>query len=105
MTTIGSGRLVALPVGLCGMTPVIASDGAAVLEQLSAHGISLVLTDDGMPSCNGLELMTRIHAPDATIPVTIVSGEERSPSSKKPKGAAYSAGSKNRSILAGRRWS
>lgn len=68
------------------MTPVIASDGAAVLEQLSAHGISLVLTDDGMPSCNGLELMTRIHAPDATIPVSIVSGEEPKPLVEEAKG-------------------
>jgi DNA-binding NtrC family response regulator len=86
VTTIGSGRVVALLVGLCGMTPVTASDGAAVLEQFSAHGISLVLTDDGMPSCNGLELMKRIHAPDARIPVSIVSGEEPKPLVEEAKG-------------------
>jgi two-component system C4-dicarboxylate transport response regulator DctD len=86
MTTIGSDRLVALLAGLCGMAPVTASDGAAVLEQLSAHKTSLVLTDDGMPSCNGVELMTRIHAPDTTIPVSIVSGKEPKPLVEEAKG-------------------
>ena len=71
--------LVALLIGLWGMTPVTASDGMAALEQLSAHRISLVLTDYRMPSCNGLDLMSRIHAADATIPVIIVSGEEPKP--------------------------
>jgi DNA-binding NtrC family response regulator len=71
--------LVALLVGLWGMTPVTASDGVTALDKLSAHRISLVLTDYGMPSCNGLELASRIHATDPTIPVIIVSGEEPKP--------------------------
>ena len=71
--------LVALLVNLWGMTPVTASDGVAALDTLSAHRISLVLTDYRMPSCDGLELAARIQANDGTIPVIIVSGEEPEP--------------------------
>jgi DNA-binding NtrC family response regulator len=68
--------LVAQLVTLWGMAPVTASDGMVALQELSAHRISLVLTDYRMPVFNGLELAARIHADDSTIPVIILSGEE-----------------------------
>ena len=49
-----------------------ATDGRKGLELLEAHRPDLLLTDLKMPEMDGLELLKRAHAADATLPVIII---------------------------------
>ena len=47
---------------------------AEVLKQISPHYSGIVITDMHMPALNGLELLQKIHAIDAEIPVVMLTG-------------------------------
>lgn len=58
---------------------VSAASGAEALGLLQNQDIELVLTDLAMPGMNGLELLARVRAHDATLPVVLITahGNER----------------------------
>lgn len=50
-----------------------AADGVNALGKLSSFAAELVLTDLKMPRMDGLELLRRLHARDADLPVVVMS--------------------------------
>ncbi len=50
----------------------LAEDGAAALELVQSMPIDVVLTDMRMPGMNGRELLTRLQALDASLPVIVM---------------------------------
>jgi DNA-binding response OmpR family regulator len=61
-----------------GFRPILASDGAAGLEQAFAAKPSLILVDLRMPALNGVDVCKRLRASGAHTPVIVLSavGEE-----------------------------
>ena len=61
-----------------GFRPILASDGAAGLEQAFAAKPSLILVDLRMPGINGVDVCKRLRASGAPTPVIVLSavGEE-----------------------------
>jgi len=51
-----------------------AQEGAEALEQFQREHFDLVVTDYKMPRMNGVELIKKIRALDATVPVILISG-------------------------------
>lgn len=61
---------------LARMQVTTAPDGALAWEAWQqAGGFDLVLTDQRMPDCTGLELMARIRAGGSDVPVILISGQ------------------------------
>jgi CheY-like chemotaxis protein len=58
-----------------GYSVVVAADGLAAMDVLSQTSPFAVVTDIRMPVMDGRELLWRIHAQDARVPVIVVSGE------------------------------
>jgi CheY-like chemotaxis protein len=58
-----------------GYSVVVASDGLEALIALSQTNPFAVVTDIQMPLMDGRQLLGRIHAQDARVPVIVVSGE------------------------------
>jgi DNA-binding response OmpR family regulator len=52
----------------------IAEDGEAGREALQAKNYDLLITDNNMPKVSGVELIKKLHAEDATLPVIMASG-------------------------------
>jgi DNA-binding NtrC family response regulator len=55
-----------------GFTVVEAGSGEEALEQVSAQGFDLVITDIRMPGMNGVELYRRVRALQPTLPVLLM---------------------------------
>src|SRR3990167_7759865 len=53
---------------------VTTANPAEVLKQISPGYSGIVITDMHMPALNGLELLQKIHAIDAEIPVVMLTG-------------------------------
>lgn len=51
-----------------------AQEGAEALEHFQREHFDLVVTDYKMPRMNGVELIKKIRALDATVPVILISG-------------------------------
>jgi CheY-like chemotaxis protein len=59
-----------------GYSVVVAADGLAAMDVLSQTNPFSVVTDIQMPFMDGRQLLSRIHARDARVPVIVVSGEK-----------------------------
>jgi two-component system, NtrC family, response regulator AtoC len=66
-------------LGDAGLTVVTCASGAAGLQTFEASGADAVLTDLAMPEMDGLEVLTRLRALDAGVPVIMLTahGSER----------------------------
>src|SRR3954470_16405339 len=66
-------------LGDAGLTVVTCASGAAGLQTVEASGADAVLTDLAMPGMDGLEVLTRLRALDAGVPVIMLTahGSER----------------------------
>ena len=51
-----------------------AADGLEALEKFEASAPDAVITDLKMPRCDGYELIQRLRAADASLPIVAVSG-------------------------------
>jgi DNA-binding NtrC family response regulator len=58
-----------------GYNVVPASDGLAALTELSKRNFDLVITDDRMPSLNGMEFLKQVQARHPRIPVILTATE------------------------------
>lgn len=59
-----------------GYTIEAAADGLAAVDAFRRHRPDLILLDVRMPGLSGVEVLRRIHATDADVPVVIVSTTE-----------------------------
>src|SRR3954466_12728159 len=66
-------------LGDAGLTVATCASGAAGLQAFEASGADAVLTDLAMPEMDGLEVLTRLRALDAGVPVIMLraQGSER----------------------------
>ena len=58
---------------------VVANDGNEALQKIAEQDFSLVITDFRMPNMTGIELLEKIKAHRADLPVAIISGYSISP--------------------------
>ncbi len=53
---------------------IVVKNAKEALDEIDKGGIDLVLTDIRMPRMDGLQLLRKVKAQDATIPVLLISG-------------------------------
>ena len=59
---------------LRGFIPVVAPDGETALSFLAKHAVDVVLLDMMLPGINGLNVLQRIRAQSASLPVIMLTG-------------------------------
>lgn len=69
-------ELIAMVLGQAGYAVAKAVDGFEALAITTAHHPDLILTDLQMPGMNGLELIHRVRAVNAGVPVVLTTGAE-----------------------------
>ncbi|MFS4439027.1 sigma-54-dependent transcriptional regulator [Paracoccaceae bacterium GXU_MW_L88] len=59
---------------LSGYAPLVYSDAASALSELTAEFAGIVITDIRMPGMDGMELLRRLQAMDGALPVILITG-------------------------------
>ncbi len=65
-------RVLQILIEQMGLESVAAENGEQALEYFAAESIDLVLTDLKMPGIDGIELLNRLRAQDADVPVIVL---------------------------------
>lgn len=53
----------------------VAEDGVAALARFAEHPADIVITDLGMPNMNGMQLLNRLRAEHADVPVIVITAD------------------------------
>jgi DNA-binding response OmpR family regulator len=59
-----------------GYNVILTVDGIESLEALSSSQVDLVIIDEHMPRCNGLEAARHIRLLDPTLPIILFTGDQ-----------------------------
>ncbi len=71
----GIRKYLQLELQAAGYHVILTEDGIEALEALDSCAVDLVIMDEHMPRCNGLETARHIKLKDPTLPIILFTGD------------------------------